>query len=249
MQLDVVDLLKFYRTPLGRLVAPVLAKKLGSLWPKLDQDRMLGFGFPTPYTSLWLDRCERCFSFMPASQGIFAWPREQDRLAALVQEDAWPLLDSSVDRILSIHALEMVENPLATLEEAWRVLSPGGKLLLVVPSRRGVWARLDNSPFGHGRPYSRGQLKRLLTDAQFTIERWDGALYMPPSNAKVLLKASPGWEKLGARFWPALPGVWIVEASKQILQGLPAGEKVKAKKALKPVLVPATGTARVEESD
>src|SRR2546430_2803869 len=29
------------------------------------------------------------------------------------------------------------------LKEVWRVLAGGGRLLIVVPNRRGVWARLD----------------------------------------------------------------------------------------------------------
>ena len=38
----------------------------------------------------------------------------------------------------------------------------GGRLLIVVPNRRGVWARSDTTPFGHGRPYSRSQITHLL---------------------------------------------------------------------------------------
>jgi alpha-ketoglutarate-dependent 2,4-dichlorophenoxyacetate dioxygenase len=49
---------------------------------------------------------------------------------------------------------------------------PEGRLLLIVPNRRGIWARLDSTPFGHGRPYSRGQLERLLGDALFTPLEW-----------------------------------------------------------------------------
>ena len=39
----------------------------------------------------------------------------------------------------------------------WRVLAPSGRVI-VVPNRRGPWARADNTPFGHGRPYSRSQI-------------------------------------------------------------------------------------------
>ena len=48
--------------------------------------------------------------------------------------------------------------PAALLREVWRVLAAGGRLLAVVPNRRGVWARIDTTPFGHGRPYSRSQI-------------------------------------------------------------------------------------------
>ena len=59
-------------------------------------------------------------------------------------------------------ALETAERVRPLLREMWRVLAPEGRLILVVPNRRGVWARLDKTPFGQGRPYSRRQLEALL---------------------------------------------------------------------------------------
>ena len=47
--------------------------------------------------------------------------------------------------------LEMTNDPGTLLREAWRVLAAGGRLLVVVPNRRGLWARMDTTPFGHGR--------------------------------------------------------------------------------------------------
>ena len=64
----------------------------------------------------------------------------------------------AVDRVLLVHALEMAHDPGALLREVWRVLAAGGRLLAVVPNRRGLWARMDTTPFGHGRPYSRTQI-------------------------------------------------------------------------------------------
>ena len=48
------------------------------------------------------------------------------------------------------------------------MLAPGGRLVIVVPNRRGVWARFEHTPFGNGRPFSRGQLTSLLREANFT---------------------------------------------------------------------------------
>ena len=41
------------------------------------------------------------------------------------------------------------------LREVWRVLAPSGRLMAVIPNRRGVWTRTDTTPFGHGRPFTR----------------------------------------------------------------------------------------------
>jgi len=78
-----------------------------------------------------------------------------------------------------VHALEMSHDPTALLREIWRVMASGGRLLAVVPNRRGVWARMDTTPFGHGRPYSRAQIMYLLREAWFTPVDWSEALYVP----------------------------------------------------------------------
>lgn len=240
MQLDVVDLLDFYRTPLGRVAAGILARKLALFWPETKQDRVLGLGFATPYLGAFMPESERVFAFMPAGQGIFAWPKEGNRSAALVDETALPLPDASIDRLLMIHTLEMVADPLATLQEAWRVMAPGGRIIVIVPSRGGLWSRLDASPFGFGRPFSRNQLKNLLREALFSPEKWDGALYLPPSPSRMVLRSANALEKTGTRFWPAFSGVILAEATKRVYQGLPVPQRAKSGRQLRPTLVPAS---------
>ena len=47
-----------------------------------------------------------------------------------------------------------------------------------------VWARFEHTPFGTGRPFSRGQLNELLREANFTPSGWADALFLPPSSAQ-----------------------------------------------------------------
>ena len=130
-----------------------------------------------------------------------------------------PLPDSSIDRLLIVHALEMANDPAELLKEAWRVLSPGGRVLAVVPNRRGLWARVDTSPFGYGRPFSRGQITKLLRETSFSPTAWDEALYVMPVPRRHFMHASARWEAIGARLWPAFAGVILVEAAKHLHQG------------------------------
>jgi SAM-dependent methyltransferase len=132
-----------------------------------------------------------------------------------------PLADASIDRLLGVHCLEVSERTEALLREMWRVLTPEGRLLLIVPNRRGIWARLDSTPFGHGRPYSRGQLERLLADALFTPLEWTSALFMPPLDRQWLVRWATGFERIGARLWPGFAGVIIVEARKELMGAIP----------------------------
>ena len=142
-------------------------------------------------------------------------------LSVLVDEAHLPLPDNSVDRLLVVHALEVADRVGPVLREMWRVLAPEGRLLMVVPNRRSIWARGDTTPFGQGRPYSRRQLDGLLSDALFEPIDWSHALYLPPVQKRFILKSALGLERLGSAIWPGFGGVIIVEARKTVAGALP----------------------------
>src|SRR5712691_1176943 len=167
MPLDVVDLRNFYGQALGRVARRFVGRGIRARWQDVHGLRVLGIGYPTPYLGLFRDEAERCLAFMPAAQGVVKWPSAKPALSALVEELELPLPDAALDRVLLVHARERGNGPAAVLREVWRVLASGGQLLAVVPNRRGVWARMDNNPFGHGRPYSRLQITALLRQAWF----------------------------------------------------------------------------------
>src|SRR5918998_1616421 len=72
-----------------------------------------------------------------------AGPPDAPCAVALVEEDALPLSDGTVDLLLLVHALEMSPQPGRLMGEARRVLAPAGRLLVVAPNRQGAWARFD----------------------------------------------------------------------------------------------------------
>ena len=240
MQHDVVGLRNFYSRPLGGIVRRLLTQRIRSRWRSARGRELVGLGFAVPYIGMFRDEAEQLAALMPAHQGALVWPQSGDVLSVLVDEVMLPLPDASVDLLLSVHCLEVAEATRPMLREMWRVLAPEGRLLIVVPNRRGLWARFDTTPFGHGRPYSRGQLERLLTDALFTPTLWTSALYMPPMDRRWLLRWATAFERVGARLWPAFAGVIIVEARKELMGALPKGKPVKGKT----VLAPARGLAK-----
>ena len=135
--------------------------------------------------------------------------------------------------------------PAALLREVWRVLAAGGRLLAVVPNRRGLWARMDTTPFGHGRPYSRSQITQLLRETWFTPTGWGEALYVPPIARGWFLRSAVAWERTGATISAPFAGVHIVEATKQVYRAIPARrEKRRLVPALEPVLAPSPGARR-----
>ena len=246
MSIDVVDLRQFYSQPLGIVARRFIGRGVRARWPDARGMRVLGVGYATPYLGLFREEAERCLAFMPAAQGVTKWPSERPTLSALVEEMELPLPDAAVDRVLLVHGLEMSHDAISLLREVWRVLAAGGRLMAVVPNRRGLWARMDTTPFGNGRPYSRSQITQLLRDAWFTPTGWAEALYVPPIPRTWFLRSAPAWESTAATISAPFAGVHIVEAMKQVYRGVPARrERRRLVPALEPVLAPSPrGAAR-----
>jgi SAM-dependent methyltransferase len=217
---DVVDLRDFYAETVGQVTQRLLRARLRELWPDVRGLRVAGMGYAVPFLRPYMDEAERVLALMPAAQGVLPWPNERANLATLVDEIDLPLPDRSVDRLVVVHALECAEQIRPLLREAWRVLADGGRMIIVVPNRTGLWSQLDRSPFYHGHPYSARQLAALLRANMFTPLREARALYLPPTRSRLLLGVAPTVEKLGRRLFSRFAGVAIVEAGKQIYAGV-----------------------------
>lgn len=237
--LDVVGLRDFYATPLGRMVKRILRARIQARWDNVVGLTVLGLGYAPPFLNPFRADALRTMAFMPAEQGVVHWPRPSEPSStALVEEDALPLPAGSVDRALLVHALEVSRHPADLLRELWRSLDGGGRLILIVPSRRGWWSGAEWTPFGHGRPYSRSQLTDLLRETLFSPLDWSEALYLPPTNRTTLLRAGLMLEKTGRAITMPFAGVHIVEATKQVYSAIPTRRASRLAAQLRPVLAP-----------
>lgn len=187
---------------------------------------IMGFGFASPFLGSFRGEASRICALMPEGQGALIWPVAERNMSVLVEEQYLPLPDNTVDRMLIVHGLEVAERPAALLREIWRVMTPMGRLLIIVPNRSGIWARTDRTPFGQGRPYSRGQLDQLLREALFTPTDWDCALYLPPINRGLVVRSANTIERVGTSLSRRFAGVIIVEATKELIA--PVGTRAPA---------------------
>ena len=213
---DVVDLRDFYATSLGQAAQRLMRQRLRQFWPNARGMNVLGLGYATPYLRPFMDEAERVVAVMPAAQGVLHWPREGRNAVALAEETELPLPDRLFDRVLLVHTLECAEQVRPLLREIWRVMADGGRLVVIVPNRSGLWAQLERTPFAQGRPYSMGQLNRVLRANMFTPMQESFALYVPPVRSRMILRAAPAIERIGARLLPRLAGVVMIEAGKQL---------------------------------
>jgi SAM-dependent methyltransferase len=217
MHLDVLDLHNFYyRTALGRVAQRSIRDQVVKHWPPAAGQTVVGFGFAVPLLRPYLADARRVIGLMPGPQGVMPWPAGLENVSVLCEDTAWPLPTGLVDRLMLMHGLETSENPSAVLEEAGRVLGPGGRALFVVPNRSGLWARSDATPFGFGRPYSVAQLEAQLKRHGFTPERSQSVLFPPPATTRFWLRTADMWESIGRKMPWLVGGVLMVEASKQV---------------------------------
>jgi SAM-dependent methyltransferase len=238
MYLDVTELRDFYDGSLGRIAARHIRRRVQAIWPDVLQMSILGIGYATPYLEKFQGDAERVLALMPARQGVVHWPRNGRNLAALGDEAELPFLDASIDRILLVHAVEGAGEPHELMREIWRVLASGGRLLAVVPNRTGMWSKREITPFGHGRPYSKGQLGRLLSETMFSPLQWTTALHVPPSRRRIMQRLLADLEPVGAKWWRNFAGVHIVEAEKRIYAA--TGARAKRRLAAQPALIPSS---------
>lgn len=248
MHMDVIDLRDFYGRPLGRVARRLIQRRIHDMWTNVKGLNVLGLGFATPYLSGFHGDAERVIGLMPAQQGVLHWPAEGRCLTGLVDERELPLPDESMDRVLLVHGLEGSEAMRAMLRQIWRVLAPGGRLLIVVPNRRGLWARREATPFGQGQPFSRSQITQLLRESMLSPSQWEAALFVPPFDWRPLLRSTSAWERVGHMLWPRFSGVILVEATKQIYAATPLPTQSRRQRVLAPLTSRLPGV-NMEEPD
>jgi len=160
VQPDVIDLRSFYASPLGRVAQRMILRAIRTRWTSLQGLALLGHGYAIPYLDDLREGTERTIAFMPARQGVAPWPRGMLSAVSLVEGSELPLRDSVMDRVVLVHSLEVSDDPSALMSEIWRILAPGGHVMIIVPNRRGPWARMDTTPFGAADRHGVGKARR-----------------------------------------------------------------------------------------
>jgi ubiquinone/menaquinone biosynthesis C-methylase UbiE len=105
--------------------------------------------------------------------------------------------DRSFDAVVSVHAIEHLEDLDGALEEMVRVLRPGGRMLLIYPAEpiRGLWA-IPTAVILHGTPFKAREVHRQ----RLTPSRLQRRLaHLPLTHA---------WSRFSWRGWPQYASVF-----------------------------------------
>ncbi len=207
MRQSAATLETFYTTPQGRAAIARISQRMADLWGGCSGQSVLGIGFPGPLLPLWQDSAKTCIGAVPEKRG---------ETLTLSPETRLPFGDGVFDRIFLLHALEEADSPRALMREVWRILAPEGRVTVAAANRKSLWSINENNAFGHGRPWTRRQLVRFMSDSLFQVTASTTAVHMPPLNWPLITAASKSWERAGELVLPALGGVVLVEAVKHL---------------------------------
>lgn len=121
-------------------------------------------------------------------------PVKQARLRGydVCQADATQLLpfdDHTFDVITALDLLEHIDRDIAMLREAYRVLKPGGHIVITVPAFMWLWSHNDDIN-GHKRRYTANELRAKLQQTDFAVQRlsFNNFLIFPIAALFIILR-------------------------------------------------------------
>jgi ubiquinone/menaquinone biosynthesis C-methylase UbiE len=136
----------------------------------------------------------------------------------LLQADinALPFSRSFFDAAVCFTALEFAGAPESVLGEIWRVLKPGGRLVIGVLNASSLWAliRRGRGVYAAARFYKLRELLRLAEGLGPLSVRWKGAVFFPPTSHQALLKAAWLFESVGSVIAGPLAAVLFLRIEK-----------------------------------
>jgi SAM-dependent methyltransferase len=108
----------------------------------------------------------------------------------LVQATILPFADNSFDIVTALDVIEHLDDDLAVLRDLYRVVRPGGLLIISVPAYRALWSYWDQI-LGHRRRYTTGGMRRVVRRAGWRVRKvsYSNMAILLPTVAMRLVKS------------------------------------------------------------
>lgn len=102
--------------------------------------------------------------------------------------DRLPFRNEIFDLVLALDVIEHIDDDRAAVKEFYRVLKPGGRLIITVPAFQFLWSEHDQAVH-HMRRYTRPGLLNILQFGGFENEKatyWNIILFLPVAAIRLL---------------------------------------------------------------
>lgn len=216
MYQDFSNFKKFYDTEIGINLKELVSSKIKKYVYLYENQTLGSFGFANPYLDFVKEKNIKILNFYSSQFGIKKNLIQNNSLNILHDEEKIPIEDLFFNHIFSIHYLENSNNLKKTLRELWRVLSPEGKIYLIIPNKKSSWSLSVNSPFSLGFGFSKKKIIHLLEENFYEIQFVERIVYFPYCTLKIICKNNLLIDKIGSRFWPFFNGFYLCVAQKRI---------------------------------
>ncbi|WP_433042275.1 class I SAM-dependent methyltransferase [Dactylosporangium sp. CS-033363] len=145
----------------------------------------------------------------------------------LIREQGWPVIRGDIRRLpfaggtvslaVAMDVLEHIDDDRLALRELFRVLRPGGTLLMSVPQDMRLWSAHDVA-LSHFRRYERAELRELLEAAGFAVERlWSWNVLLRPVAALRRRRGSNGGTDMERMPWLVNTGLRVIAGAERLL--------------------------------
>lgn len=212
-QLKAMDM--WFRTLPGALIVDMELKELDRHLPKIPGQVAVQIGGPSNLRLLQKSRMRYVYycSDQPA------WMGDGTRLQC--QFDALPIESNSVNLVVLSHALGFTDDPETLLEEVYRILKPGGQLILFGFNRWSWWSVVRHTRKKQGYPwmgkfYSISRAKQWLSGIGYGIISNKSFCFIPPIKKRPQLKVINLLEVLGQVCIPKMGAVHMIYAQKKV---------------------------------
>lgn len=237
-QIKAMDM--WFRTLPGALVVEMEFKELDRLLPSIPGEVAVQIGGPSNLRLLQKSKMRHVYYCSDQRAGL------GDGTCLQCDYHALPFESNSINLIILSHAIEFAKQPQQLLEEIYRVLRPGGQLLLFGFNRWSGWSLVrrlrhyKGYPW-HGRFHSMWQVKKWLHTLGYGIVANKSFCFIPPCTKR----PSATWiklnEVLGQVFIPKMGAVHLIYAQKKVAGTTPLATLWTAKpKRLPKVVITST---------
>tara|TARA_B100000963_G_scaffold313346_1_gene291239 strand:+ start:14974 stop:15678 length:705 start_codon:yes stop_codon:yes gene_type:complete len=229
MYLDLLNYQNFYKSSIGNLLARHIEFKFKKYCYLHNKQNIGCFGYSLPYLT-FLKNYNLSLTYCYLKKMGLPSENISKTNKILIDEDRIPFKDSFFDHLFLVHYLENTIDLKLSLREIWRTLVPEGNLYLIIPNKKSSWYLSDKSPFSSGRGFSKKQIRDLLNDSFFEIQKIERIVYFPNKNYLFINKYKNFIDQIGSILFKYFNGVYLCIVKKKIYANVIS--QTKSKKSL-----------------